>query len=714
MDTRNRRKRAGRPASPQDPPKTRRETRSTRQTETPGATNPEPAQAQTARGKVSETASEASKPKGLLGNPVPRRGARVTGRAPSVASIVTIPPRAADDESELGEEEDRISEAPEADDVAVEANGDEEEQDDVDHEAEVTRYKIMEYIFPDLINTSEELMKRLENANYDDPVFHGLVAVKKNAFVGARQTFEEKRTSPFIDWAQVIEIFQSEEDITAAATAIVRANIVTALDEVLNLEAGQQLDPFPLLSKLNFLFPSLFIISEDAFQHPQLTLDIRTWYLIEVLNGQVENPNFLKIIADVFCEPDDSHGFLQRYVRGPFKSLGELAPENIEELCSDRIAEIIPVIKKDKKTYGVGQLKVMFPLERLLDDLKTWLVDMYAMLGEPNSASQPRRGPEPDEFVSAEEEIADSQTDAASESQPIVRAAEVDQAELEPSLFIRDRAPPSNQQQVMPRPGAPRDYQQHTNAELLGPSLPPSSALVLERRQANISGSASKRPRVHDPFVTEDEDEEEDEFETDTRPVDKGKRAAISAMMPPPKRPRVVPTEPAPTAPTGSHVASSPPTSSRSSQFPQPSQADLETLRRAKMEVSQRARVQIGTFAKQRHVWSHHDTSLLIQLIRDRHAAWATMERNDNDKFEHPRNQQAYRDKARNMKVDYLMTDAIMPPCFDLVALGPKERSRLMSLGKNPLRMEADVDSEGRAINTEYHGPPEGQEVPMS
>ncbi|KAH7158124.1 hypothetical protein B0J13DRAFT_671811 [Dactylonectria estremocensis] len=730
MDTRNRRKRADPPASAPDPPKTRAGTRSTRQTATPSATLPDPAHEQNGTGRLSAPASEGSKPKGLLSNPIPRRGARVAGRAPSVASIVTLPPRAADEETELGDG-DHIAEALSQDLVA---HG-------VDDEAQATRYKIMEQVLPDLIKTSEELMGRLERANYEDPVFHGLIAVKKSAFHGARQFFEEEHTSPLIDLAQAAIIKNGGDSVTSAS-AIVRANIVTVLDEVHILKAGQKEDPSDLLEMLDIWFPSLFIVPKTLFQDPQLTLDIRTWHLIEVLNSQEGKLDFKKTIADVFCKPeDDGLSYTIRFASGPFKSLGEADHDDIEEIVSDRIAKIIPIVKKDKKTYGVGKLREMFPLEQLLDDLGAWLAETYGMLKSPDLQDGPKRGPEPEQFVDAEEEIGDSQTDIASESQPIVRAGE--EAEIEPTLFDRGKpfiyfdaqnransmAPPSGQQQAVPRPGAPRDYREHTNADLLGSPLPPSSALVLERKQANAQASASKRPRVDDPFGSDDEDdEEEDPFETDSRPVDKGKRAAISAMMPPPKRPRAAP---APTAPSLSPSSQFPqssqaesedlkrarveptpiaPMTSQSSQFPQPTQDDFENLRRAKIEVSQRARMQTTTFAKQRHVWSHHDTALLIQLIRDRHAAWSAIERYDNDKFEHPRNQQAYRDKARNMKVDYLMTDAIMPPRFDLVALGKKETDRLMSLGKNPARKEADVDLHGRATNTEYLGPPPGSQ----
>ena len=53
------------------------------------------------------------------------------------------------------------------------------------------------------------------------------------------------------------------------------------------------------------------------------------------------------------------------------------------------------------------------------------------------------------------------------------------------------------------------------------------------------------------------------------------------------------------------------------------------------------------------------------------------------------------------MKVDLLMTDAILPPNFDKVRLGPKEKSKLISMGKNPFRTEGDV-LDGIAVNCEY------------
>lgn len=104
---------------------------------------------------------------------------------------------------------------------------------------------------------------------------------------------------------------------------------------------------------------------------------------------------------------------------------------------------------------------------------------------------------------------------------------------------------------------------------------------------------------------------------------------------------------------------------------------------------------------KQRQQWSDNDQFLLIDLVARCHGSWSKINNNHGHRFEYPRNQQAYRDKARNLKVDFLMTDKVLPPCFDLVALGHKEVEKLSSFGKNPYRKEKDLDDDGTPINTE-------------
>ena len=272
----------------------------------------------------------------------------------------------------------------------------------------------------------------------------------------------------------------------------------------------------------------------------------------------------------------------------------------------------------------------------------------------------------------------------------------------------RGAAPPSNQLQATPPRGAPRDYPQHSNEELLTASTPPPS-----RSQRPAAGSPARRvPRS--PFMDADDAEDDDDFQQDTRPVNPEKRAMISSSLPPPKRPRVEASRPSATATdraamppppvpsSNSHQSAPPPPPSSSSSYPVPSQAEYEAVKEAKRAIAERLRRDKPPAPpKQRQQWSDPDTTALIELVAESRAAWATMEKDAQFRFEHPRNQQAYRDKARNLKVDYLIADAVLPPCFDLVRLGQKEIQRLIAAGKNPHRREDELDERGRPINTE-------------
>jgi hypothetical protein len=143
---------------------------------------------------------------------------------------------------------------------------------------------------------------------------------------------------------------------------------------------------------------------------------------------------------------------------------------------------------------------------------------------------------------------------------------------------------------------------------------------------------------------------------------------------------------------------------------------DFEAVKAKKKAISAAARADRGEMpTQQRKPWSTKDCMTLLNCIFERHASWSQIESVDKEKFEVERNQQAFRDKARNMKVDYLITDAPLPPCFDMVALGQKEKKRLIDMGKNPYRREADVDEDGNPINISYAAPAELQlEAPVT
>ncbi|KAK0763982.1 hypothetical protein N5P37_003375 [Trichoderma harzianum] len=225
----------------------------------------------------------------------------------------------------------------------------------------------------------------------------------------------------------------------------------------------------------------------------------------------------------------------------------------------------------------------------------------------------------------------------------------------------------------------------------------------------------------------EEEEEEEDDFEVDSRPNRGGKATFSSSAV---HQHRKLPTERddgrynvtqeeqrpvkrSKTAPSSAPVHKSQeqqveyrrPTASTSTARSPPSvppsaSPDFAAIQRVKDQARMNARLSQPKSLKKRLGWSDRDSATLVDLVARRAASWAIIEREDSQLFELPRNQQAYRDRARNMKVDFLISDAILPRGFDQVTLSKKEIDRLQKLGKNHARRERDVDRNGRPTNT--------------
>ncbi|KAL5088223.1 hypothetical protein Trisim1_006897 [Trichoderma cf. simile WF8] len=226
----------------------------------------------------------------------------------------------------------------------------------------------------------------------------------------------------------------------------------------------------------------------------------------------------------------------------------------------------------------------------------------------------------------------------------------------------------------------------------------------------------------------EEEEEEEDDFEVDSRPNRGGKATTTSssAVHQHRKLPTerddsiygVIPEEQRPVKRSKTASSSAPahksqeqqveyrrPTASTATARSPPSvppsaSPDFAAIQRVKDQARMNARLSQPKSLKRRLGWSDRDSATLIELVARRAASWAIIEREDSQLFEVPRNQQAYRDRARNMKVDFLISDAILPRGFDQVTLSKKEIDRLQKLGKNHARRERDVDRNGRPTNT--------------
>lgn len=102
-----------------------------------------------------------------------------------------------------------------------------------------------------------------------------------------------------------------------------------------------------------------------------------------------------------------------------------------------------------------------------------------------------------------------------------------------------------------------------------------------------------------------------------------------------------------------------------------------------------------------RYAWSARDSNQLIKLMAKHCCSWAAIAKEGG--FEVQRNQQAVRDHARILKVQFLKGDSLLPAFFDNVALGEKERQAIINIGRNPDRKEHDVDENGNITNQYYH-----------
>lgn len=212
-------------------------------------------------------------------------------------------------------------------------------------------------------------------------------------------------------------------------------------------------------------------------------------------------------------------------------------------------------------------------------------------------------------------------------------------------------------------------------------------------------------------------DDDDGEFETDRRPVDEARRDAMRLAQPSPARRPRLESEHArsPATPAGRHFNAAdvdPAVSPEMAQMRREKQlvmqdaraaASLGEVRQPDTAALEQQRMQV----KRRVAWSDSDTLLLVDLIDSHNAVWADIARignhQDQSRYFIPvRNQQACRDRARNYKVDLLLTSKLLPRNFDQVALSKKEIERVVRHHRNPFRREQDVDEDNQPTNTAY------------
>ncbi|KAJ5017942.1 hypothetical protein K4K57_006985 [Colletotrichum sp. SAR 10_99] len=569
-----------------------------------------------------------------------------------------------------------------------------------------------------LWSTTNDLAKYLLEPKPDKKTWNQLLKIQRQNWASMQTLFTNRDNEFLIDLPDVLsalpEKLQSRGRVVLAAT-----NATSLQNELIKTVqgTGDLLDICArVFERLDQDFPAPFLISipDDPYELItneviELTLDIRVQKFIAQLRDLTDHPvSPANIASDLFCAVDEGVDGEEALRHGPYQPVcgGVESP-----LVSQRARSIAQLIEEKTVVEAIHMLEDAFPFMTedgtgLSVDLMQWTADIIGQaqdfLREPAIGSTIRSS-------------SPSESLASSSQQEFVRKDVPDDlsADGDDILAIaRGKPPPSSAAAAGPSTSAPR-----------------SSGFT------PVNGT--KRPsETQDP---------EDPFENDTRSPDPSRRAQLDLdrqnMPPPASRPQKrqrLPSHPQP-QPSSSASSSRPtpspsanpapappsPNGSTSSSAPPPSSAASTSLLSGEMSFSQiresnRLPPSRAAGAPQRQPWSDADTRRLIRLIEVHECKWAVIARRQDPDyrrgrqpdpgpedtedcvFEIRRDQQAIRDKARNLKVDLLKADFALYPGFNGIALGKKERAALIARGKNPDRREEDTTPDGVVHNTTF------------
>ena len=424
MATRSRGSRAE--TAPSAPADIRRSTRNTRQTTTAVASGParevrsqNPAENQPERFVISKLATA---------EPARRGAPRAPG---SVVSIATQPLRADSDvdnsddgrtaeipDSVVGSPPKQTPARPVSDEITVsQSQGTEVAAADV-------REQIMALSLPDLLKASQDLIELLKSQRSNNPVLLGRVKIRRNAFVGVREIYEDQDPL-FLEVNETAKQIPSTGTFPETSLVLEHANLTTALDLAERIRTGEDKSVLEFFETLDN-FPLFFPHGAGNIQGSEsLHLTIRTNFVIESLAHMSIKANAYNVVATIFCEKVEDRERASLLEDGPYRSLADLPESDVHHLCKNRVEEIVSIINGNKRDFGVQQLRARFPLVDLLDDFRRWVLTAYATLEARfhEGTKPPVQQVEQEPLLGDdEEEIADSVT--GSDSQPIVRMTE--------------------------------------------------------------------------------------------------------------------------------------------------------------------------------------------------------------------------------------------------------------------------------------------------
>ncbi|KAI3398620.1 hypothetical protein diail_8968 [Diaporthe ilicicola] len=473
--------------------------------------------------------------------------------------------------------------------------------------------------------------------------------------------------------------------------AVATANLANLLADVEDLEANpiMVLNRLPLLQRIDEHFPASFVpggqqgLEASVLDDDMLNqaFHIRTQRYIETLRGvqkAVPSRLFARVFLDLDVEGMDDDLIVGYIEAAPLRAFPGFDINGASaQKYRDAINGFRAMIVEMDSNAIISKLEQEYPFHTFLENLKDWVKSFEANIQAPTQPSILNG----DGSYSVEEQL-----------QQDMRAAQIGKFHFAGIERIRhyiknassgEQAFDFGENDASPAPSTANFSMASTDLFATERARDLSQAAIRGNDgsvYAAAAADATKRSRKRGRKSGAEED-----------PASKRARAADASAMPPPPPPRQ----------NGGGAV--PPSSAVPA--PIPGLIDVVAMSRASQLISKANRKPAQP--KQRRPWTAHDTQQLVRAVNVYKAKWSTIERaikEDHIPFNVPeRDQQGLRDKARLVKVDILKTDSHLPPGFDLVVLGRKEKDMVIAAGRNPERKEEDNDpDQGTPRNTLY------------
>ncbi|TEA20155.1 hypothetical protein C8034_v009201 [Colletotrichum sidae] len=645
--------------------------------------------------------------------------------------------------------------------------GGDDDGDDDDLEAR-EKAEFMEAALEPYWSATESLAKMLSDVNTGKNSWKLMHQLQCRNWRSVQELFMDEG-EVFIDLPQKLAALS--EKFHCRGRVVIAAANATALKNELFEIVHRDKKPLDLLERLDEDFPAPFLIfiPEDPTEIitdelVELALDIRTQRLIAGLAvTDVDTQNPTDLAAALFCDVGQKLAQRARAVKKLVKDRNVLEARAVLDMRYPFDADDVPNLVGRLGKYAseiISQAQVFFrgpppsvrepsfvrepssvrassPTDSLassITDRQIVRKDVYDNILTKSNAQHLAH------LISQGDPPPRPRSPSVARSEIIVYGDDVDAADASPRPPSPANSDSSFFLSVLPRVKNVLDRQsaeaQPTISGAAAASHPATQQSSL-RRVSFTPVNSTKRP-------LSPSQESDDPFEEDSRQADAQRREQLRIdrlIMPPPPRSRPLkrqrrslPSQPIPSSsqssapppsgnPSGSLANSTPPNGGGTSS---PSSTPSSSINFGQLREQNRIIPARSNGVQQRVPWSDRDTERLVRLIEHHKCFWSKIaRRQDPDRrlgspgpedtedcvFDHPRDQQAIRDKARNLKVDLLKGDHPLYPFFDYIALGKKEREALISRGKNPDRKESDVDINGEVINTVYLAPDLGEDA---